>query len=225
MVRVGFDRQLLRLALLLALTAAVTACGSKANSSPGASSASTQASPTSTATPTPVPAGRNATASELAAMISAGKDPAEKELGLGDGANCPAGKDCLWVDQATGTIGVNAGLFHAREGCASGCFGGSGCWVFLYQAAGAWHYVNAHCAQATGEIPGPDSIVYVSGCANVRDNPGSSGKVVTCLSNGTQVNVDSAPLYTDGKIWWHLAGKGWMAHDFLVAPKVAPSPS
>jgi hypothetical protein len=32
------------------------------------------------------------------------------------------------------------------------------------------------------------------------------------------VDVDSAPLYTDGKIWWHLSGKGWMAHDFLIAP-------
>ena len=65
-------------------------------------------------------------------------------------------------------------------------------------------------------------LVYVSGCANLRDNPGSRGRVLACLPTGIQVDVDSAPLYTDGKIWWHIAGRGWMAHDFLVAPNDAP---
>jgi hypothetical protein len=151
-------------------------------------------------------------------MISAGKGPAEKDLNLGDGASCSASQECLFVDKATGTMGVNAGFFHASEGCPNGC-GGAGCWVYLYSEGDSWHYVNARCAQSPGYTPGADSIVYVSGCANVRADPGLKGKVVGCLSNGTHVNVDSAPLYTDSKIWWHLQGQGWMAHDFLVAPK------
>jgi hypothetical protein len=33
-------------------------------------------------------------------------------------------------------------------------------------------------------------------------------------------NFDSAPVYADGHIWWHLgAFEGWMAHDFLLAAK------
>ncbi len=67
-------------------------------------------------------------------------------------------------------------------------------------------------------IPGADNFVYVTGCANVRDVPGLSRKILACLANRTRVVVDSAPIYADGKIWWHLQGRGWMAHDFLVAP-------
>ena len=37
------------------------------------------------------------------------------------------------------------------------------------------------------------------------------------------VSIDAGPAYapmssTDG-IWWHLAGKGWMADDFLIFPE------
>jgi hypothetical protein len=46
-----------------------------------------------------------------------------------------------------------------------------------------------------------------------------TAKVLGCLGNGTLVDVDSAPVYRDKHIWWHLAGRGWMAHDFLVDPK------
>jgi hypothetical protein len=79
----------------------------------------------------------------------------------------------------------------------------------LYQDAG-WHFVNARCTQASGDVPGPQDFVYVSGCANVRTAPGFSGTVIACVANGTLVDVDSAPVYSDSKIWWHLAGRvGW----------------
>ena len=58
--------------------------------------------------------------------------------------------------------------------------------------------------------------VHVSGCANVRDAPGLSSHILVCLPNGTIVDVDSAPTYADGHIWWHLARRGWMAHDYLT---------
>lgn len=152
-------------------------------------------------------------------MITAGKGPAERDLQLGDGASCRSDQSCLFTDKATGTMGVQAGFFQAPAGCPAGC-GGAGCYVFLYQQVGSWHYVNAMCVQAPGLVPGPESLVYVSGgCANVRATPGTSGKVVACLPDQTHVSVEGGPLYADGKIWWHLKDRGWMAHDFLVAPK------
>jgi hypothetical protein len=39
---------------------------------------------------------------------------------------------------------------------------------------------------------------------------------VACLANGIVVDVDSAPVYLDGHIWWHLHERGWMAHENLT---------
>ena len=149
-------------------------------------------------------------------MIAVGKPAAERELGLVDWSVCSGSQQCFKVGEPSrAMVGTNAGTFYGNEGCKVPC-GGSGCWVFLYQDAAGWHYVNAVCAQGTGNVPGPQVTVKVSGCANVRDNPGLSSKVVACLPNGTYVDVDSAPVYADGHIWWHLADRGWMAHDYLV---------
>jgi hypothetical protein len=134
-------------------------------------------------------------------MIAAGRPAAQRDI-LGFQIGNPS----------RAMVGTNAGTFY---GTASG----TGCWVFLYQDAAGWHYVNARCAQGTGSIPGPQDNVWVSGCANVRDAPSLGGRVVACLPNGTLVDADSAPVYADSHLWWHLAGRGWMAHDFLVAPK------
>jgi hypothetical protein len=134
-------------------------------------------------------------------MIAAGRPAAQRDI-LGFQIGNPS----------RAMVGTNAGTFY---GTASG----TGCWVFLYQDAAGWHYVNARCAQGTGSIPGPQDNVWVSGCANVRDAPSLGGRVVACLPNGTLVDVDSAPVYADSHLWWHLADRGWMAHDFLVAPR------
>ena len=157
-------------------------------------------------------------------MIAVGRPAAEKDLGLVDFSACSGQQDCFKLgNPSRAMIGTNAGTFYGQEGrFASGGGGGSGCFVFLYLDSAGWHYVNARCSQATGYLPGPQDQVWVSGCANVRDAPGINAHVIACLPNGTIVDVDSAPIYTDGHIWWHLAGRGWMAHDFLVAPKSAP---
>ena len=153
-------------------------------------------------------------------MIEVGRPAAEQDLGMKDVSNCSGNDVCFRVgNPSRAMVGTEAGTFYGTAGGASGTGGGAGCFVFLYHDASGWHYVNARCSQATGSIPGPQDRVFVSNCANVRDSPGLSGRVLACLSSGTFVDVDSAPIYTDGHIWWHLAGRGWMAHDFLVAPK------
>ncbi len=152
-------------------------------------------------------------------MIAVGRPAAEADLGFIDSSVCSGTENCFEVgNPSRAMVGVHAGTFYGSEHNASGP-GGSGCWVFLFEDSAGWHYVNAQCAQSTGYLPGSQDRVFVTGCANVRDAPGLSGKVVACLPNGTIVDVDSAPVYQEAHIWWHLAGRGWMAHDFLVAPK------
>ena len=152
-------------------------------------------------------------------MIAAGRPAFEADWGYKDYASCSAiDSQCFEVGSPSrAMVGTSAGSFYGR--LWAGGAGGEGCWVFLYEDMVGWHYVSGRCAQSTGYIPGPQDRVYVSGCANVRDGAGLSSKVVACVSNGTVVDVDSAPVYADGHIWWHLTGRGWMAHDFLVAPK------
>jgi hypothetical protein len=165
--------------------------------------------------------GRAATSQEEGAMIAVGKPAIEADYGWPDWSACVNGQMCYEVGSPSrAMVGTNAGTFYGIYGQYPGGGLGSPCWVFLFADSGGWHYVNAGCAQASGYVPGPGDRVFVNpGCANVRDVPGLSGKVLACLNSGTTVDVDSAPTYLDGHIWWHLAGHGWMAHDFLVAPK------
>jgi len=156
-------------------------------------------------------------------MIAVGRPAFEADWGYKDYSTCTANDhNCFEVfNPSRAMVGTMAGAFAGNIGNGPGGQGGGGafCVVFLYEDASGWHYVNGRCDQATGYTPGIQDRVFVTGCANVRDAPGLSSKVVGCLSNGTYVDVDSAPVYLDKHIWWHLAGKGWMAHDYLLAPK------
>jgi len=216
----------------------LAACGSAPSAHTSASptvlvtpsqSASAGTSPTaspSSCTINPLPGlcvGRPAAAQEEAAMLAAGRPAFEADWGYKDYSACSASDlKCFKVgDPTRAMVGTSAGTFYGQVGPGPGSSGGggSGCFVFLYQDSSGWHYVNGRCSQSAGQIPGPQDRVFVSGCANVRDAPGLNSKAIACLPDGTYVDVDSAPVYMDGHIWWHLANRGWMAHDFLLAPK------
>ena len=153
-------------------------------------------------------------------MIAAGGPAIEKDYGWKDWSVCSNGQQCFKVgNPSRAMVGTHAGTFYGSNGQFPGGGFGSGCWLFLYQDSRGWHYVDAACAQSAGYGPGIEDRVFVSGCANVRAAPALSARVLGCLGNGAIVGIDSAPLYQDGHIWWHLVGRGWMAHDFLVAPK------
>lgn len=153
-------------------------------------------------------------------MVAAGSPGIERSLGYKDWSACSNGEYCF---KAAGTangamIGTNAGVFDGGYGLYPAGGLGAACWVFVYLDSAGWHYLNSGCAQNPGGVPGSADVgahVYVSGCANVRDTPSMSGKVLGCLGNGTVVNVDGGPVYQDAHMWWHLTGRGWMAHDFL----------
>jgi hypothetical protein len=151
-------------------------------------------------------------------MIAVGRPALETAFKLNDWSACTTGEYCFQVGSPSlAMVGTNAGTFYGRSGAYPQGGFGAGCWAFLYQDSTGWHYYDGVCTQ-NGGLPSDQGNVYVSTCANVRDAPGLNSRVVACLKNGTPVSVDSAPVYADGHIWWHLAGRGWMAHEYLVDP-------
>jgi hypothetical protein len=163
--------------------------------------------------------GRVPTAVEYAAMVAAGAPAVEKALGYKDWSVCTKGQTCFkFSTAASAMVGINAGVLDGGYGLYPEGGLGAACWVFVDQDSNGWHYVDSGCAQNSGFVPGSSASgahVFVTGCANFRSAPGLSSKVLGCMGTGTTVDVDSAPAYVDGHIWWHLAGRGWMAHDYL----------
>jgi len=151
-------------------------------------------------------------------MVAVGRAGAEADLKLKDWSNCTAGEACFKVNSPSlAMVGTNAAAFGAGTGLYPGGGLGSFCVVFVFSDATGWHYSNVSCAQNPGYMPGPaDHVTVSSGCANARTDPSATAKVVACLPSNTEVAVDSAPVFADSHIWWHLAGRGWMAHDFLA---------
>ena len=192
-------------------------------------------SPTTSPTATPTPftcsiphplgdlcVGRAATAQEQQAILAVARPAVEAKYGLKPIASCHNGDYCLIVRSPfDGIVGTDAAVFSGSIGAYPG--GGLGCGVdvFLSHDSAGWHYVNSGCVQNGGFMPAAYDHVFVSsGCANVRKSPSLRATVLACLRAQTEVAVDSAPTYADGHIWWHLAGRGWMVHDYLLAPNL-----
>src|SRR5438067_4144772 len=213
----GMVRQLLLAAALIVFAAGLAFGVARLRAvTPGPVQTSPTPTPSAsaTATPSPINSPRPATATEYADMVAVGKPAAARQLGITDcGSSSPgAGHDCFMALGASDAmVGTDAGYFH-------GARFGSGCWVYLYEDGSGWHFVDVQCAQAPGSLPRieMDDLVKVSGCANVRSEPGLQARIVACLPNGTTVHVVGGPVYRDGKLWWLLQGQGWVVHDSLV---------
>jgi hypothetical protein len=120
----------------------------------------------------------------------------------------------------TEVMGSNAAYFVGVSGSNGNWLA---CGTYVYQTAAGWSGLRRSCHP--GAVwPGVGDSGYVSlgmgnqdQCANVRSTP--AGSVVGCIKDGTLVKLDGGPDYVpmsgmDG-LWWHVAGKGWMADDFL----------
>ena len=155
-------------------------------------------------------------------MLAVGRPAVEAKYHLTPFASCKSGDFCFFVgNPLSAIVGTNAAVFSGGTGVYPQGGLGSACVVYLTHDGAGWHYLNSACAQNPGFWPGVGDHVFVSSsCANVRTAPGLSSTVLSCLNANTEVNVDSAPVLADGHIWWHLAGRGWMAHDYLVAPNL-----
>jgi uncharacterized protein YraI len=58
-------------------------------------------------------------------------------------------------------------------------------------------------------------------CMNVREGPGMSAKILTCLTDGMSVTIAGGPVTADGHTWWKLDGLGWAVGDYLVGVQAA----
>ncbi|TME47133.1 MAG: hypothetical protein E6I56_05025 [Chloroflexi bacterium] len=87
---------------------------------------------------------------------------------------------------------------------------------------GSFSLIGVYCGGRNGPMPriGAQVTVHANGCANVRAFP-LQGPAVACLPNGTAATIDDGPAgFAFGQsptIWWHLKGRGWIAHELLLA--------
>lgn len=52
-------------------------------------------------------------------------------------------------------------------------------------------------------------------CLNLREAPGLSAPVITCLPNGARLTISGGPREVDGHTWWQLDGRGWASATYL----------
>ncbi len=142
------------------------------------------------------------------------KDKSQFTYTYVDGSNCPFQQSCVFARRSF--TGIAAAYFgYATHGAN---YGGALLFIYVFDDSVGWHFMNAQGTQNLG-APGVgtgDQVWLSAGCANVRDVPALSGHVVECLANATLVQIDQGPTFADGHLWWHLHGRGWMVHDFLV---------
>jgi hypothetical protein len=194
-------------ALLLA-----TGCGQTTSSKPPPQAAGS-------ASPSPAASGQYATAKDAAIAAMEAKTGSKYSA---DGT-CPSGQSCLSMAQVSGNTDPNAGFNAAYVQMGyGGSGGGAACFTYLFHDSTGWHlYPPIVCGQQGGFNPilgYDDQVQLTGGCANVRQQPSISAKVVACLTNGTTVHIDTTPpRYVDGHIWWSVNnGQGFMAHDVLI---------
>jgi len=139
--------------------------------------------------------------------------------------SCPASPPCMSVDGQP-ELGLNAAyvVFNLTppQGQKAQCVS----YLGRNQPNEAWQLVGVSCGPRGGLMPrvGAQARISVSGCANVRSFP-LHGPVVDCLRDGTTVTLDDGPavvvLDPSSNLWWHISGKGWVAHALLL-PSAAP---
>ncbi len=139
-------------------------------------------------------------------------------------AVCPINRACVTIGlQHDGT---QAAYFYGEGGSNADVLA---CLTYVVHDPAGWRGVRSQCP-AGFPVVGQSGMVWLGGVtagrcgANVRSAPGPTGTVVGCLQHHTGVSIDGGPVYAqmssvDG-IWWHLAGRGWMADDFLIFPEI-----
>jgi hypothetical protein len=142
-------------------------------------------------------------------------------------AACPVNRACTAV--GTEHDGTQAAYFIGVAGSNQNLIA---CGFYVIHVPAGWQPLSQDCGPPTifpavGQS-GPVQLGFSNppACGNVRSAPGPSGKVVACLADGTQVRLDSGPVYapmaTTNGLWWHIAGRGWMVDDFLGHHFVGP---
>lgn len=142
-------------------------------------------------------------------------------------SSCSTNIACVWF---TGNVTGTAAVYFAGEAGSNSAL--QSCAFYLVSFMSAWHTLDWRCRDGSTPFPAVSSTGAVqflfgeTGCVNVRAAPSTSAKVVQCLPPGTAVTIDGGPVYAPPArtafqvsfldLWWHLAGRGWMVHQYLL---------
>jgi len=139
---------------------------------------------------------------------------------VGNIDSCPVNQGCTAVGFEID--GTEAAYFVGASGSNADLIG---CGTYVFHNASGWHGLIQSCRPGTvfpavgrrGRASLPFDSLAAGDCANVRTAP--KGRIVACLRDGTVVGVDKGPVWApmasmDG-MWWRIAGRGWMADDYL----------
>jgi hypothetical protein len=150
--------------------------------------------------------------------------------------HCPINIACVWSTaerdgQSAADFGVVAGSNGTKQNCAIYLVKNSSGW----QGLGGNVFSTAVCSLTGSPFPGVGESGQIqmalgeTGCVNVHSAPSLSANVVGCMAKGTDVAIDDGPAYVPAKpplpqsdlpwaldYWWHIAGKGWVVHAYLL---------
>jgi hypothetical protein len=147
-------------------------------------------------------------------------------------STCDTNRACAWISDwrdgqrasyVVGSVGTN-GLYRTCTTYAmadpSGIF---------------YRIVDFNCRRVaeafpvlggTGQLAYSDKVEPEPKCVNFHASPDLTSRVLTCLPINTGVTIDRGPVYTPQaspnphdpslNYWWHVAGKGWVVHHYLV---------
>jgi hypothetical protein len=144
-------------------------------------------------------------------------------------ATCGVNEACVWL--TSNHAGQNAAYYIGSAGSNRDL---QNCAFYVAGNQATWRPLGTNCANSGAPFPAVGATGRVrlmmgeQGCVNVHDAPGVGAKVVACLNDGTQVQVDDGPVYL-GPVtaaspnerpswldyWWHVAGRGWMVHQYI----------
>jgi hypothetical protein len=134
-------------------------------------------------------------------------------------ATCPVNRACMSIGEQHD--GTEAAYFEGASGSNADVLA---CGAYVYKDSSGWRGLRRRCRvgsvfPAIGQSGTTWSGFADPTCVNARSSPGSNGKVVVCLTPGTSVRVDGGPAYVPMAsiwgVWWHVAGRGWMADEYL----------
>ena len=131
---------------------------------------------------------------------------------------CPVNRACQSIGEEHD--GTQAAYFIGAAGSNADILA---CGTYVYKDSSGWRGLRWQCAGSVFPAVGQSGAVWLgmgeTSCVNVRTSPGSNGVVVGCLNAGTAVRLDDGPVYSPmssmNGVWWHVAGRGWMADDYI----------
>lgn len=139
-------------------------------------------------------------------------------------AACDVNIACFALDPSV-HLGQNAAYLTGTAGSNHDVLR---CTYYEVHSGAGWEFVEERCGTAGQPVPvvGVTAHVYRSlaenaqTCVAVHDSPGPTTKTVACFTDGTEASIDGGPAYVQttaadqympADVWWHLAGKGWVA--------------